>query len=207
MVTYDLDQAEQMDHILHINDDGTMDECLSTKEFFNRKDKEQLLEIKNEQDTKEEEPKSVPFIFEDDSTKLAKKGIIQAENQDDGGAVDYGVVIDYFNFNEKRLGGKWGFFVIIGLHILINIATSSLSFYLAYTLSNFRTPTSDGTKTQSDLADHPNLGWNLCLIVVLCLTTTCIGKITSSFIFMSINRNMHSKIVSSLINTRMEFFD
>ena len=210
MVTYDLDQAEQMDYVIHINDDGTMNECLSSKEFFKRTDKELLLALKNEQEGDADgknKSEGVPFNFDDESAEQAK-GIIAEEDQDDGGNVDYGVIVDYFNFNEQKLGGKWGFFVIIGLHILINIATSSLSFYLAYTLSNFSGPTTtDGTKTQKDLTDHPHLGWNLTLIVVICLTTTCIGKITSSLIFMSINRNLHSKVVSSLINTNMEFFD
>lgn len=36
---------------------------------------------------------------------------------------------------------------------------------------------------------------------------TIIGKFISCLIFMSINRNMHQKIVNSVINTKMSFFD
>jgi len=50
--------------------------------------------------------------------------------------VDFGACIDYFNFCSQKLGGKFSVVVIVGLHILINIATSSMSFYLAFALSN-----------------------------------------------------------------------
>lgn len=68
-----------------------------------------------------------------------KKGIIQDEEKEDALRVDYGVYIyiDYFSFCARTLGGKWSVFLVLGLHILINIATSSMSFYLAFALSDF----------------------------------------------------------------------
>lgn len=111
------------------------------------------------------------------------------------------MILDYFAFADSKFGGRFSFLTIIGLHVLINIATSSLSFYLAIALSNI----SEGK--QNDLSEHSSLGGNLILIVVICLVTTIIGKMTSSMIFMSINRSLHSKIVSSVILTNMQFYD
>jgi len=103
------------------------------------------------------------------------------------------------------MGGRFSFLVIIGLHILINISTSSLSFYLAYALSNLGFDEEDDASSQKGPPD--NLGGVLTLIVVVCLIVTVIGKVTSSFIFMQINRNLHSACVKSLISTNMQFFD
>ena len=36
---------------------------------------------------------------------------------------------------------------------------------------------------------------------------TVIGKYVSAAIFMSINRNIHHAVVTSLLNAKMEFFD
>ena len=47
----------------------------------------------------------------------------------------------------------------------------------------------------------------LLLIMIICLLTTIFGKYISTQIFMSINRNMHEKVIKSLINTKMQFFD
>lgn len=91
------------------------------------------------------------------------------------------------------------FFLVIFLHILINIVTSSLSFYLAYELSHFSVETT--SSNQKDLAT------SLTYIMLICLFTTFFGKVVSSMIFMSINRNLHSLCVEKLIKTRMQFFD
>ena len=45
------------------------------------------------------------------------------------------------------------------------------------------------------------------LITFATLISTFIGKYISSLVFMSINKNMHMKVIKSLIETRMEFFD
>jgi ABC-type multidrug transport system fused ATPase/permease subunit len=47
----------------------------------------------------------------------------------------------------------------------------------------------------------------LVIIISTCVVVTAIGKFISSLIFMSINRNMHTKVVASLIHTHMAFFD
>lgn len=83
------------------------------------------------------------------------------------------------------------FFIILGLHILINVTNSIMSFYLAYSLSNF-----DGVKNNE-------LASSLTLIIGLCLFTTILGKYVSSLIFISINKNLHAKVVKGLINTKM----
>lgn len=47
----------------------------------------------------------------------------------------------------------------------------------------------------------------LFFIMIICLVTTIVGKYISTLIFMSINRNIHEKVVKSLINTKMQFYD
>lgn len=47
----------------------------------------------------------------------------------------------------------------------------------------------------------------LFFIMTICLLTTIFGKYISTLIFMSINRNIHEKVIKSLINTNMQFFD
>ena len=79
-------------------------------------------------------PMPAKDVIQKDNTK---NGIIKEESLKDGQNVDYGVILDYFGFADKRFGGRFSFLVIIALHILINIATCSMSFYLAFALSDF----------------------------------------------------------------------
>ena len=133
MVTYDLDQAEQMDWVLHLNDDGSLAASESSETFFKSTNIESLknnLILVND----EKESNGPP----DQSSQA--KGIISEEEQETNLIkADYGVILDYFGFADKKFGGRLSFLTIIGLHILINIATSSLSFYLAVTLSDLST--------------------------------------------------------------------
>jgi len=46
-------------------------------------------------------------------------------------------MVNYFSFADKKFGGKFSIFLIIGVHILINLSATWLSIYLAYALSNF----------------------------------------------------------------------
>jgi ATP-binding cassette, subfamily C (CFTR/MRP), member 10 len=136
--------------------------------------------------------KELHAIVEDrDEENSKKEGIIKDENsKKEAHKVDYGVIYKYFGLS---FCGKISVFIILALHVLINVATSSLSFYLAFALS-------DGKSLDG-------VGRSLTLIVVICLLTTVVGKVVSSLIFMSINRNLHSIIVSSIIKTKMQFFD
>lgn len=47
----------------------------------------------------------------------------------------------------------------------------------------------------------------LLIIITTCLVVTAVGKYISSLIFLSINQNLHTKVVDSLIRTKMSFFD
>lgn len=86
------------------------------------------------------------------------------------------------------------------MHILINVFVSSLSLYLAYALSSLEGST-DADKQQEDMLKV------LLIIMGGTLTMTILGKWISSKIFMSINRNIHARVIKSLVNTRMQFFD
>lgn len=105
------------------------------------------------------------------------------------------------------MGGKFSVFVVIFFHILINLCTSSLSFYLAYALSDFK----EGAQGEKE---HRNIGQGgngyffiLLAIMFICIVVTVIGKYISNAIFMSINRNMHQDVVRNLVHTKMQFFD
>lgn len=83
----------------------------------------------------------------------SSKEIIQDEDKDLG-KIDYGVCVDFFAFCDKKYGGKNSVFLVLFLHILINISATSLSLYLAYALSDFSDNNilADGTREQKDLS-------------------------------------------------------
>ena len=100
---------------------------------------------------------------------------------------------------------------IVLLHVLINVSTASLSLYLAHALSDFsesgedeNTDTAVGEEGEPKKKAYAGI---LLLIVIVCIMVTTAGKFFSSAVFMSINRNMHTKAVDSLIHTKMAFFD
>jgi ABC-type multidrug transport system fused ATPase/permease subunit len=141
-----------------------------------------------------------------DASEKNQKGILKDEEKETGN-VDYKIGIQYFSYASKSLGGKFSVFIIIFLHILINLCTSSLSFYLAYALSDFKED-NQGEK------EHRNIGaggntyfFVLMAIMFTCIIVTVIGKYISNAIFMSISRNMHRDVVRNLLHTKMQFFD
>lgn len=124
--------------MLHLSDDGALQDSMSASDFFAATNQARLSELKNaiKSENIETSDDKIDKNEEDDSELLKKKGIIQDEEKEDGLKVDYGACVDYFDFCSEKLGGKFSVFVVLGLHILINIATSSMSFYLAFALSN-----------------------------------------------------------------------
>ena len=84
--------------------------------------------------------------------------------------------------------------IIFVMHIILNICVSSLSFYLAFALS------------KSDF-DKSSFITYLSIIMISTFAITVAAKYFSSLIFMSINRNVHTKVVEALINTKMSFYD
>ena len=96
-------------------------------------------------------------------------------------------------------------FLVLFLHVLINISATSLSLYLAYALSDFSDNNilADGSREQKDLSQNRAFVPMLFFIMIICLITTIVGKYISTLIFMSSNRNIHEKVIKSLINTNM----
>ena len=190
--------------MLHLSDDGALQDSMSCADFFTTENQERLSELKNQikSEVIEEPAEQIQQNQESDSDLEKKKGIISDEEQEDRNTVDYRAILDYFNFCSDKLGGRFSVLVVVGLHILINIATSSMSFYLAFSLSNLGNNGAKETRSE-----QKSLAGALTFIVIICLVTTIAGKYLSCLIFMSINRNMHTKIVTSLINTKMQFFD
>lgn len=133
--------------MLHLSDDGALQASMSTSDFFAATNQSRLSELKDAIKAEKESYEMNNEAQENDSELLKKKGIIQDEEKEDSMKVDYGACIDYFNFCTEKLGGKFSVFVVLGLHILINIATSSMSFYLAFALSNLgQTDTTSETR-------------------------------------------------------------
>lgn len=92
---------------------------------------------------------------------------------------------------------------MIFVHIVINFCAIWLSLYLAYALSDFG---GNEDKPQT-LGENKAFIPMLFLIMASCFISTVLGKYISSLIFMSINKNLHKKVVQSLVNTRMQFYD
>jgi len=112
--------------------------------------------------------------------------------------VSYTACLDYFSFCTKLLGGRYSVFLIIALHILINLSVSSLSLYLAFSLN---------TLASSGEGRLSNFETSLITIMSVTFAVTVVGKYISCLIFMSANKNMHQKVMSSLVKTKMAFFD
>ena len=123
MVTYDLDQAEQMDYVLMLNPDGTQQCCMPANEFFMKADLQELRQIEH---LAVEETEYVS----NDEEAMKKKGIVKTEGKEEHNP-SYRLIFKYFGLASKIFLGPFSLFIVIFLHILINVATSSLSFYLA----------------------------------------------------------------------------
>lgn len=134
---------------------------------------------------------------EEEEEKKEQKEILK-EEEDDVEKVSYSAGLDYFSFCTALLGGRYSVFLIILLHIFINLGVSSLSLYLAITVKDMST---------SGVSNEQSFDSSLLYIMCATFAITVLGKLVSCLIFMSINRNMHQKVMSSLVNTNMAFFD
>lgn len=143
------------------------------------------LRLKEQEENEDESQK--------DDKKVGKQIVKDEENEID--KVTYSAFFDYFSFCTRLLGGRCSVFIIIILHILINMSVSSLSLYLGITLQG------------GDAGSERSLDQSLIIIMCATLAITIFGKFVSCLIFMSINKNMHQKVMKSLIYTNMAFFD
>lgn len=160
LVTYDLDQAEQMDWVIHMSDTGSIEASMSSRDFFTQSDSQTLQNIKqmikmskegdqntlstaiNDDEDEQQMDSNLRLKEEEEKKNEAKKDdgkegkqiLKEEETQID--KVTYTAFFDYFSFCTKLLGGRCSVFVIIILHILINMSVSSLSLYLGITLQN-----------------------------------------------------------------------
>jgi ABC-type multidrug transport system fused ATPase/permease subunit len=114
------------------------------------------------------------------------------------------VILDYFSFASPLLGGRCSIFLVLMMHFLINVSVSSLSFFLAFKLNNLN-DSLEINKPAQNLKE--NIGLPLLLIMFVTLVVTVLGKFYSCQVFMSINKNLHRKVIDSLINTKIVFFD
>jgi ATP-binding cassette subfamily C (CFTR/MRP) protein 1 len=113
LVTYDLDQATEMDYILHVTDEGTVD--VMTQADF-----------KGTQGIMTQET-------HDDSNGPSGGNDVLKEEVNERGKV---VWSDYKAFFKYSFGGLWGIAIIIVLHMIIHGSTLAVSIYLGLTLTN-----------------------------------------------------------------------
>ena len=181
LVTYDLDQAERMDWVIHMGSGGEVAANMSAAEFFDTTDKEEL---------KRQIQTNTNLIDEVEQNESAD--IIKNE-EDEKISIGFGVLFELFSFCDTKYGGRYSIIAIVLAHIFINIMVSSLSLYLAHALS-----------------DPENMGSIVLPLVTIMLVTFAVtvgGKYLSSLIFMSINRNLHNAAIHALIKTDLAFFD
>lgn len=97
---------------------------------------------------------------------------------------------DYKEFFSYAFGGVCGIFVIIFLHVVINLCTLSVSLFLAFSLT--QQFTNDDTLDASAKKSR-NLTYNIVLIsiILFALLSSFIGKFLSNKIFMGISRRLH----------------
>lgn len=201
MVTYDLDQASQLDWVLHISDTGSLKSSSSTSEFFSDQNLQNVQSLRK--DIKVDEPQTDIELEEKDAQPSSNQGIIKSE-QNDLDKISYAVIGEYFKFCDAKYGGRFSVYIIVILHIIINFCAIWLSLYLAYVLSDFG---GDNSEKKEALSENKEFVQMLFKIMGSCLVSTVVGKYISSLIFMSINKNLHKKVVESLIKTKMVFFD
>jgi len=117
--------------------------------------------------------------------------------------------MEFFSNASILFGGRFSVFVIIMWHILINVAASSLSFYLAFTLADFDTDLSDGSEKSHKNIMEKSKNYVIILLSIMssCILITIIGKAISAAVFVSINKKLHSRVIEGLMNTNMRFFD
>ena len=95
--------------------------------------------------------------------------------------------------------------MIIFLHLLINISTYGVSLYLSFALTQ-RFTEEDICEADQDERDY-RYNVTLASIIGIALFVSFIGKYISNKIFLRINKTFHSKVVESVLNTNMIFFE
>jgi ABC-type multidrug transport system fused ATPase/permease subunit len=102
-----------------------------------------------------------------------------------------------------RMGplGLWSIGFVVLLHIIINACNLAVSLYLALTL------TERFVAADEDPAQDRQYNYYLSLIIIGALVSTFIGKYASNYVFMRINRRVHSEMVKSVLHAHIRFFE
>ena len=113
---------------------------------------------------------------------------------------------DYKEFFSYAFGGIAGIFFIVFLHVVINLCTLSVSFFLAFTLT--QKFTNDEQLTVAEKQSR-TVTYNVILIsiILFALLSSFMGKFISNRIFMSINRKLHDRITKRVLQTGIVFFE
>ena len=113
---------------------------------------------------------------------------------------------DYSKLFSHAPGGKCGIILIILMHIIINLSTTGVSLFLSFALTK---KFSEDLVLNDDEKDARDVRYNIALasIIGVALFTSFVGKYISNLIFMRINKKLHGKIVNSVLNTNLVFFE
>lgn len=195
LVTYDLDQAAQLDRVIYLADDNSTS-VLTRSEFL----KSEIYSKKNlklkEEETSTNASDSSQLITED-KDEGTQRQIIGDEKVEEG-SVSWALQKRFYSYAPC---GLYGVVVIILLHVVINACNMAVSLYLAFTLTN---RFSEGPGTEQDTLKY-NL--YLSLIIVAALISSFIGKYFSNYIFMRICNRMHHEMVKSVLGAHIRFFE
>ncbi len=113
----------------------------------------------------------------------------------------------YFSYTSL---GTWSMLIVLASHVLINLNSIAVSAYLAYTLSRRM------SAGEEEDIDESKYNITLIGIMISAIITSFLGKYLSNLIvsicflmikFMQINKKLHAKMVESVLQTKLKFFE
>ena len=113
---------------------------------------------------------------------------------------------DYKEFFSYAYGGMCGIFLIIFLHVVINLCTLSVNFFLAFSLT--KQISSDEDLSTAEKKSR-NITYNVVLLSIIsgALVSSFVGKFLSNKIFMSINKRLHDHVTKRVLQTSIVFYE
>ncbi|CDW76184.1 multidrug resistance-associated protein 4 isoform x3 [Stylonychia lemnae] len=181
LITYDLDQASELDYVM-LMEDGQMKKLKRSSEFF-----DQLEEDNNFLQRLKNDIMRQASIDTDDQTVDSdkKEQIIKDENKT--AQVNWKTYKQFFSYTQCSYCSM---FIIIIILFLINLNNIAVSGYLAYSLSN--------KLNQATAEDQTKFNITLSILMV--------SSIFFQF-FLQINQRLHDKMVEGALNTKIKFFE
>jgi len=195
LVTYDLDQAREMEYVM-LMEEGTLKKFQRSSEFFGNLVDEQEMERLRAQ-IKKTAPQKL-------SEKSEQTQILKDEGKNIG-KIKWSLYKEFFSYSGTN--GIIAILTMFLLHGLINMNAMAVSLFLAFTLSQKFTRESSADESEVLLVDSSLYSMVLLVIMASAILTSFLGKCISNKIFMRIALNIHNKMTSAVLHTRVKFFE